>query len=121
MAKSYKITVDGTPKSNNQYMGNSHNFNDYRREKQLWHWKIKAAIKKKPPEPIDKAIVHIMYYFDSRRRRDPDNFSGKMLLDPLVREGILKDDSFHNVELVLSADVDKEHPRTVITVIPKDG
>ena len=116
----YKIIVDGTPQSNNRYMGNSHNFNAYRREKQLWHWRVKAAIREKPQEPIARAVVHIRYFFKDRKRRDPDNFSGKMLLDPLGREGILIDDSFANVELVLSADSDKMHPRTEITVIPQE-
>ena len=115
-----KIVVEGTPESNNKFMGNSHSFNDYRREKERWHWKIKAAIKDRPKEPIAKAIVQICYFFRDKRRRDPDNFSGKMLLDPLVREGILLDDSFANVELVLTADVDKAKPRTEITVIPKE-
>ena len=120
MEKTYKIIVDGTPQSNNRFMGNSHNFNDYRREKQLWHWKVKAAIREKPQEPIGKAVVHIRYFFKDKKRRDPDNFSGKMLLDPLVREGFLVDDSFTNVELVLSADTDKNHPRTEISVIPQE-
>jgi hypothetical protein len=39
-----------------------------------------------------------------------------MLLDPLVREGILVDDSFDVVTLVLSADCDKENPRTEINI-----
>lgn len=112
--------IDGTPESNNKYMGNSHNFNDYSRTKQLWHWKIRAAIREKPPAPIEKAVVHILYFFKDKRRRDPDNFSGKMLLDPLVREGLLADDSFANVQLVLAAEVDKVHPRTEITIIPQE-
>ena len=76
---------------------------------------IKAAITSKPKIPIEKARVTITYYFGNRTRRDPDNFSGKMILDPLVREGILKDDSFNNIELVLRAFVDK-NKRTEIEV-----
>ena len=49
-------------------------------------------------------------------RRDPDNYSGKMLLDPLVREGILIDDSFDVVTLVLGGKVDKKNPRTEIEI-----
>ena len=113
---SYEIVVRGTPPSNNKYMGNSKSFNIYRRDKEEWHWKVKAAIVRKPPTPIKKATVSIKYFFARKGRRDPDNFSGKMLLDPLVREGILEDDSFENVELHLSADIDRMHPRTVITI-----
>lgn len=111
-----KITIQKTPPSNNKFIGNSNNFNIYRREKEAWHWLIKAAIMEKPEIPFEKAIVHIKYFFKDARRRDPDNFSGKMLLDPLVREGILRDDSFKNIELRLSADVDKQQPRTEIMI-----
>ena len=114
--KGYEIVVKGTPPSNNKYMGNSRSFNVYRRDKEEWHWKIKSAIRIKPPMPIAKAVVNIKYYFKTKGRRDPDNFSGKLILDPLVREGILEDDSFENVELHLSADIDRMHPRTVITI-----
>lgn len=99
-------------------MGNSHNFNEYRREKERWHWLIKGAINKaqKPQIPLVRATVNITYYFKDKRRRDPDNYSGKMLLDPLVREGILKDDSFDVVTLVLVGKVDKNNPRTEIEI-----
>ena len=111
-----KIVINDIPPSNNQYMGNSHNFNEYSQEKKRWHWLIKSALKEKPKKPIEKAIVKITYYFKTNHRRDPDNYSGKMLLDPLVREGVLVDDSFKVVTLVLSADYDKEKPRTEIEI-----
>ena len=110
------IVIDEIPPSNNQFFGNSHNFNEYRREKERWHWLVKAAIRERPKKPIEKAEVHITYYFKDRHRRDPDNYSGKMILDPLVKEGILKDDSFEVVTLKLSASVDKNRPRTEIEV-----
>lgn len=110
------IVVKEIPPSNNKFLGNSHNFNDYRREKERWHWLIKAAIKERPKEPIEKAEVRITYYFKDRRRRDPDNYSGKMILDPLVKEGIIVDDSFNHIELRLSASIDKENPRTEIEI-----
>lgn len=112
-----KIIVQAIPPSNNQFMGNSHNFNAYRKIKEDWHWLIKAAIKIRPPTPYQKAVIEITYYFPDRRRRDPDNYSGKMILDPLVREGIIKDDSFANIRLELSAEVDKTNPRTEIEIM----
>ena len=111
-----KIIINEIPPSNNKYMGKTYNYAVYQREKQRWHWLIKSAIKERPKKPIEKAIVHITYYFKTRNRRDPDNYSGKMLLDPLAREGILKDDNFEVVTLVLSADHDKENPRTEIEI-----
>lgn len=113
-----RIVINEIPPSNNKYMGNSRNFNEYRRDKERWHWLIKSAISKaeKPKKPIEKAVVNIAYYFKDKRRRDPDNYSGKMLLDPLVREGVLVDDSFDNITLVLSASHDKNEPRTEIEI-----
>lgn len=111
-----KIVINEIPPSNNKYMGKTYNYAVYQREKQRWHWLIKSAIKERPKKPLEKAIVHITYYFKDKRSRDPDNYSGKMLLDPLVREGVLIDDSFANVTLVLAADVDKKHPRTEIEI-----
>lgn len=111
-----KITVHTIPPSNNKFLGNSNSFNIYRQEKQTWHWLIKAAITEKPKKPIEKAIVRITYFFPDKRRRDPDNYSGKMILDPLVCEGILVDDSFRHIQLELAAEVDRQDPRTEIQV-----
>jgi len=100
-------------------MGNSHNFNGYREQKERWHWLIKAALQKveKPSVPYKKVAVSITYYFKDERRRDLDNFSGKFLFDPLVAEGIIVDDSFHYVKKIeLEAFVDKENPRTEIEI-----
>lgn len=105
-------------------MGNSHNFNGYREQKERWHWLIKAALQKvkKPSVPYARAVVKISYYFKSKGRRDPDNFSGKMILDPLVREGVLMDDSFDNIELILrKGGVDKLNPRTEIEITEQEA
>ena len=115
-----KLVIKGIPPSNNLFLGNSHNFNEYRKIKENWHWLIKIAIKKRPAKPYDSAVVTIKYFFPDRRRRDPDNYSGKMLLDPLVKEKILKDDSFSCITLRLEADYCKEDPRTEITIEERD-
>lgn len=116
-----KIVINDIPPSNNKFLGNSHNFNIYRREKERWWLLIRSALCRvdKPLRPLDKATVYITYYFKDRRRRDPDNYSGKMILDPLVREGILKDDSFSVIELRLSGAVDRDDPRTEILIKEK--
>ena len=111
-----KIVVNTIPPSNNEYLGNSHNFNEYRRTKEMWHWLVKSSIKEKPPKPFEKATVKIKYYFPDKRRRDPDNYSGKMLLDPLTKEGIIKDDSFKCITLLLEGDYCKGNPRTEIEI-----
>lgn len=112
--------MNDIPPTNNKYMGNSHNFNGYREQKERWHWLIKAALQKvkKPTIPFGKAVVKITYVFKDKRRHDPDNYSGKMILDPLVREGVIADDSFDNIELILrKGGVDKLNPRTEIEII----
>lgn len=111
-----KIIINEIPPSNNKYMGKTYNYHQYQREKEHWHWLIKCAIKERPKKPLEKAIIHITYYFKDKRSRDPDNYSGKMLLDPLVREGILIDDNFSVVTLILSAGYDKNEPRTEIEI-----
>jgi Holliday junction resolvase RusA-like endonuclease len=85
----------------------------YQEEKQKWEWLVKVAIgKNKPKVVLDKAIVTITYYFGDKRRRDPDNYSGKFLLDGLVRSGVIEDDSFNNIKLILKGKVDRDNPRT---------
>ena len=113
-----KIVINEIPPSNNKYMGKTYNYHSYQEEKRRWHWMIKSALNNvgKPKKPFEKALVQITYYFKDKRRRDPDNYSGKMLLDPLVREGILIDDSFKVVTLVLAAGHDKDDPRTEINI-----
>ena len=115
------ITVPALPPSNNEFMGNSHSFHPYREKKTEWHWRIKAAIQKKPARPFRKAVVRLHYCFPDKIRRDPDNYSGKFILDALVREGILADDSFSVVTLLLSAEVDRQNPRTEIVVEGEEG
>ena len=48
-----KIVINKIPPSNNKFIGNSKNFNIYRKEKELWHWLIKAAITKRPLQWCD--------------------------------------------------------------------
>lgn len=74
------------------------------------------ALQHRPKTPIDKAIVTIRYYFPDARRRDPDNYSGKFLLDGLTKAGIIVDDSFNHITLRLEAYCDPARPRTEIVV-----
>ena len=74
------------------------------------------ALQHRPKTPIDKAEVTIRYYFPDARRRDPDNYSGKFLLDGLTKAGIIVDDSFQHITLKLEADIDKKNPRTELLI-----
>jgi Holliday junction resolvase RusA-like endonuclease len=110
------VTIDDVPPSNNKFMGRRVHPAVYQKEKRHWSWLVRAGAEGIPAKPIKKAVVEITYTFPDRRRRDPDNYSGKFLLDGLVAAGVIADDSFNNIELVLKAEVRKHHKRTVIQV-----
>lgn len=112
-----KIVIDHIPPSANKYMGNSHNFNEYRNDKKVWELLVGAASRNvKPKDPLDLVIVEVIFFFPDRIRRDPDNYI-KFIMDGIVRAGIIKDDSFSKVrKLILSGEVDKRRPRTEIII-----
>jgi len=109
------ITVPDIPPSNNKFIGRNNRWN-YQKYKKEWAVLIRTCIKKMPKEPYRKAVVHIHYTFPNRTRRDPDNYSGKLIMDPLVQYGIIQDDNFNVVELVLSAGYEKGVKQTVVSV-----
>ena len=111
-----KFIIPDIPNSNNKYIGRS-NINEYQDDKKMWCQMIWAYCRPKPKKPFEKAIVSITYHFSDRIRRDPDNYSGKMLLDGLVHNGIIKDDSFLCIRLILDAEFGCKKKETVIEVI----
>lgn len=112
-----KITINEIPPSNNKYLGKKDKQWEYQREKEKWHWLVKAAIKKRPKQAYTKAVVRITYFFRDKRPRDPDNYSGKFILDALVKERIIVDDNFDVIKLVLNkGGVDKTNPHTVVEI-----
>ena len=64
--------------------------------------------------------VDIMYdiYHPTKRRTDPDNYTPKFIHDGFVESGfLLDDDREHLKSLTIRCHVDKENPRTEITII----
>lgn len=110
-----KFTIPFIPPSDNAFKGRQNHW-EYRNLKKEWLELVMALCRPRPKKPIEKATVTLTYYFKDRRRRDPDNYSGKFILDGLVQGGIIKDDSFSNINLVLRGNHDPENPRTEITV-----
>ena len=110
-----KYIISKIPPSNNKYIGQNKRW-EYAEAKKEWAQIVRYICRPAPPEPIKKAVVEIMYYFPDKRRRDPDNYSGKFLLDGLVRAEIIADDSFECITLQLGAGYDKENPRTEIAI-----
>ena len=112
----YIYTIPALPPSNNEFMGRAAQWK-YQEVKKKWEALVKTCCKPVPDKPIQKTQVTLNYYFPDNRRRDPDNYSGKMILDGLVRAGILVDDSFHCVDLFLVwKGVDRTNPRTEIVI-----
>lgn len=110
-----KYIIPLIPPSNNNFIGRTNRW-EYQETKKQWCNYIVLFCKPKPDNPIEKSIVHIKYFFKNKTRRDPDNYSGKFILDGLVRNGIIKDDNFNCISLQLSSDVDKISPRTEIEI-----
>ena len=110
-----KIIIELIPPSNNRFIGRSAQW-EYRAIKKEWEALVHIACIGKPKKHFERASVHIHYCFPDRIRRDPDNYSGKMILDGLVKAGVLQDDNFNCIQLILSASVDPKRPRTEITI-----
>lgn len=110
-----KYIIDRIPPSNNQFIGRT-NYHEYQRVKREWAALIAALCRPRPKNPPAHAIVTLTYFFPDRRRRDPDNYSGKMILDGLTVAGIIADDSFTKIALVLRGEHDPKHPRTEIEI-----
>ncbi|MCM1227546.1 MAG: RusA family crossover junction endodeoxyribonuclease [Clostridium sp.] len=113
--RKFTYTLPEIPPSNNRFIGRRNNW-EYQSEKKRWARMISLLCVPKPKKPFEKAKVRLTYRFKNRIRRDPDNYSGKFILDGLVHAGIITDDSFGNIELILCGGYDKDNPRTEIEV-----
>lgn len=117
-----KVVIPGVPPSLNRTAGRQ-NVWEYRRNKALWTlWVQRAclACKERPEKPWEKAVVELCYYFPDKRRRDADNYAGKFLLDGLTKAGVIVDDSFGCVTLILDGECDPKNVRTEITIEKKE-
>lgn len=114
---SIRITLRGVPPSLNRFVGRE-NSQAYRQAKAEWTdtvaWMAKRQ--RRIHKPYVHATVRIKYFFPDRRRRDPDNYCGKLLLDGLRKGGIIVDDSFSHIRLELSGGCDPADPRTEIEI-----
>lgn len=102
----YTYLIPEIPPSNNKFLGRENRW-EYQKIKKHWAQMISLMCVPKPPKPIQKAVVLLVYHFPDNRRRDPDNYSGKMILDGLVKSGIIVDDCFSCIDLQLRAVYDK--------------
>jgi Holliday junction resolvase RusA-like endonuclease len=110
-----KYIIPYIPQSDNHYKGRQ-NVWEYRNDKKLWLELGQVYIRPRPKEPYKKATVRIKYYFKTKARHDPDNYSGKFIMDCLTEYGVIQDDSFDCVKLIIEGGYDKNNPRTEVEV-----
>lgn len=110
-----KYIIPEIPPSNNKFIGRNARW-EYQNVKKYWEELIFYTCRPRPDKPFKKAVVTLTYYFPNKIRHDPDNYAGKLILDGLTRAGIIEDDSFEHLQLVLRGGYDKENPRTEIEV-----
>lgn len=108
-----KYTIPDIPPSNNKYIGRNMRW-EYQQVKKTWLEIIALYCRPRPKEPLKNVKVKITYYFPDNRRRDPDNYSGKFILDGLTGTGIIKDDNFQNISLELKAKFKQSDTKTEI-------
>ena len=113
-----KYIIDEIPPSNNKFKGRK-NCYEYRELKKYWEALVYYKCRPIPKKPLENQLVRITYYFPTKIRHDPDNYNGVFILDGLVKAGILKDDSFDCITLLLDGKHDKENPRTEIEIIDR--
>ena len=111
-----RYSIPLVPSSLNKFAGRQNTW-EYRALKKQWKELVFWYCRPRPETPIKRAIVTLTYHFADRRRRDPDNYAGKMILDGLTEAGIIEDDSFSNIELRLRCgEPDRESQRTVVEI-----
>jgi crossover junction endodeoxyribonuclease RusA len=111
------LHIEAIPSSNNsnQGKGGMKRVMSYQSEKKLWNsfiWTIKTSMIGRGELrviqlPLQEATILLHYHFKTKARRDPDNYSGKMILDGLKNNGFISDDSFKEIDIFPMADFGK--------------
>lgn len=111
------INFDEIPPSNNKFMGKTNRW-EYQKQKKHWAELINFQVIKQriPKEQIKKSVVTLVHYFPNKIKRDPDNYSGKFILDGLAKANVIEDDSFNNIKLNIEGEYDKNNPRFKILI-----
>lgn len=108
--------IDDIPPTNNEFIGKDNHIG-YQKKKKEWADTIGWLCRPRPVKPIPYAKVTLRYFFPNWIRRDPDNYSGKFILDGLTKMGILEDDSFFHIKLYSECGgIDPKNPRTEIII-----
>lgn len=122
-----RINIAAVPPSNNESQGKGGRKRAfaYQDQKKLWNewiWVMRSRLKERGELqgislPYEKATVIMRYNFKGSRRRDPDNYSGKMILDGLKNNGFIVDDSFKDIDIFPMATFDNKEESTEIIIL----
>jgi Holliday junction resolvase RusA-like endonuclease len=91
----YKVMIEDVPPSLNKW--SRMHWTKSRKIKKFWEETVQwmfAGIKQ-----FKNPVVRIRYSFDTKRRRDKDNYTPKFIMDGLVKSGVIKDDNVGAVDL----------------------
>lgn len=103
-----KLTVYDIPSSNNKSQGSGGvgKALAYNQEKRRWTGYFQAIRSQMRDQlqgkglPLSEATIITIYNFTSETRRDPDNYSGKMIHDGLTAAAFIRDDSFKEINIL---------------------
>lgn len=76
---------------------------NYRQVRQLWYGYVQEALKGVilPLEPFRQAVVVFKFTWGDTRTHDVDNYAVKFIVDALVKNNVLADDSCEKMSLVV--------------------
>lgn len=114
-----KTTIPGNPPSVNTYLRRT-KFTTYKTQKAKEYQVQVKESSAHIPEKLDGTLaMKIVFYFGDLRARDVDNYA-KCPIDAL--QGIAFDDDKQIIKLTLIKRVDKDLPRTEVTIweVPED-
>lgn len=114
MADEVVVVLEGErPVSNNQFYAGMH----WAKRKALadsWHLLVRAALPENISPPSPPLAVEITAYFKGQMQ-DADNICSKLIIDGLVRGGVVPDDTPQYIEAVtLRSRQDRKRPRIEI-------
>lgn len=87
---------------NNKLLGNGTRINEFFVKKSFEQYEFNSDYYIFP-----KAVMIIIHYFDDLKNRDLDNNSYKPLIDGIKKTGIIEDDSWQNLSIMLIGSINK--------------
>ena len=116
MKKQVELTIKDIPDSLNRYL--NYHWSKRSETKERWRLMILSEWTKQKGIKLDSPIVVTLeYYFPDNRKRDYDNYSGKVILDGL-KNTFIEDDNARDCvkELKLKMFFSQPEKKTVITI-----